>query len=153
VTGPFAVLLHSPDVADRVAAVGDYLLYDTVLTPAAKTFTWLLVASEFECDYEWAFAEPAARKAGIPGAAIDAVRRRDSFAALGEEQALIVDFCHQLLRGNHHVADATYRSVVAHFGVPATVQLAATVGYFVMQACVLNAFEVRPEGDPSELIL
>ncbi len=153
VSGPFAVLLHGPDVADRVAAVGDYLLYHTVLSPAAKAFTWLVVASEFDCEYEWAFAEHAARKAGIQGAAIDAVRRRDSVAAPGDEQALIADFCHQLLRGNHHVADATYYAVVAQFGVPATVQIAATVGYFVMQACVLNAFEVRPEGDPSELIL
>lgn len=153
VTGPFAVLLHSPEVAERVAAVGDYLLYHTVLSPAAKTFTWLLVASEFDCGYEWAYAEHAASKAGIPGTVIDAVRRRDSFAAPGDERALIVDFCHQLLRGNHHVADSTYRSVVAHFGVPATVQLAATVGYFAMQACVLNAFEVRPEGDPSGLSL
>ena len=153
VAGPFAVLLHSPDVAERVAAVGDYLLYHAVLPPAAKTFAWLLVASEFDCDYEWAYAECAARKAGIPDTVIDAARRRESFAASGDDRALIADFCHQLLRGNHHVADTTYRSVVAQLGVPATVQLAATVGYFAMQACVLNAFEVRPEGDPSGLIL
>ena len=66
---------------------------------------------------------------------------------------VVADFCHQLLRGNHHVSDETYRAAVDHLGVPATVQIAATVGYFVMQAVLLNAFEIAPEGDPSELVI
>jgi len=69
------------------------------------------------------------------------------------ELKVVADFCHQLLRGNHHVSDGTYRAAVDCFGVPATVQLAATVGYFVMQGVLLNAFEIAPEGEPSELVL
>ena len=56
-------------------------------------------------------------------------------------------FCRELLRGNHHVSDVTYRATVEQFGVAATVQIAATLGYVAMMAFVLNAFEVEPPAD------
>jgi hypothetical protein len=42
-----------------------------------------------------------------------------------------------------------YDAAIAKFGVPATVQIAATVGYFVMMSLIANAFEVAPVGDDS----
>ena len=62
---------------------------------------------------------------------------------------MLFDFCHQLLRGNHHVTGTTYGAAVAQFGVAATVQIAATLGYFVMMGLVANAFELAPVGDDS----
>ena len=147
------MLLHSPQVADRVATVGEFLLYKTILPPMIKTLTWLISACEWNCEYEYALVASAAHRAGVPNALIEAIRNRQKLDGATGEQKLLTDFCNQLLRGNHHVSDATYHAVVAHFGVPATVQIAITVGYFVMQAFLLNAFEVQPEGDPSELVL
>lgn len=147
VSGPFQVLLNSPDVADRVATVGDFLLFHTVLPPPVKTPTWLIAAREFDCDYEWAMALTHAQKAGVDDALIHAIRNRRELTGLSEEQKILVDFCHQLLRGNHHVSDASYRATIEHFGVAATVQIAASVGYFVMQAFLLNAFEVDPQAE------
>jgi hypothetical protein len=37
--------------------------------------------------------------------------------------------------------------VIATFGVPAAVQIAATLGYLVMMGLVANAFDVPPAGD------
>lgn len=150
VTGPFQVLLNSPDVADRVANVGDFLLYDTVLPPAVKTLTWLIAAREYDCEYEWAACVRHARKAGVRDALIDAIRERKPLVGLTREQESLVEFCHQLLRGNHHVSETAYRAAVEHFGVAATVQIAATIGYCAMQAFVLNAFEVDPKAAESE---
>ncbi len=147
VAGPFQVLLNSPQIADRVATVGEFLLYDTVVPPAAKTLTWLIAAREYDCDYEWAASAPHAREAGVPDALIDAIWNRAPLKDLTQEQELLVDFCHQLLRGNHHVSETTYRATVGHFGVAATVQIAASIGYFTMMAVVLNAFEVDPQAD------
>ena len=112
---------------------------------SAKALTWLITAREFDCDYEWALSEHAAQKAGIPDALVRTIGRREPLAGLNDEQQVLADFCHQLLRGNHHVRDATYRAAVAKFGVPGTVRVAATIGYFAMHAMVLNAFEVNPE--------
>ena len=153
VTGPFQVLLNSPHVADRVANVGEFLLYDTLLPPAVKTLTWLIAAREYDCEYEWAASVRHARKAGIQEALIDAIRDRKPLVVLTKEQELLVEFCHQLLRGNHHVSETTYSAAVEHFGVAATVQIAATIGYFVMLAFVLNAFEVDPKAAESEPFL
>jgi 4-carboxymuconolactone decarboxylase len=150
VSGPFQVLLNSPDVADRVATVGDFLLFHAVLPPPVKTLSWLVSAREFDCDYEWAVASSHAQKAGIDDALIHAIRDRQPLPGLSEEQRILVDFCHQLLRGNHHVSEATYRAAVERFGVGATVQIAATVGYFAMLALLLNAFEVDPQPGESE---
>jgi 4-carboxymuconolactone decarboxylase len=153
VAGPFEVLLHSPDLADRVAVVGEPLLYGTAIPAPARALTWLLTAAELDCDYEWAVARAAAREAGLPTPLIDAAGRRQQLPGATAELKAVADFCHQLLRGNHHVSDQAYRAAVDCFGVPATVQIAATVGYFVMQAVLLNAFEVAPAGEPSELVL
>lgn len=153
VAGPFQVLLNSPDVAVRVANVGAALLYDSALTPAVKTLTWLIAAREYDCDYEWATCVPHAQKAGVQDALINAIWDRKPLVGLTAEQELLVDFCHQLLRGNHHVSEPSYRAAVEHFGVAATVQIAATIGYFVMLAFLLNAFEVDPKPGESELPL
>jgi len=150
---PFQVLLHSPDMAERVAAVGEPILYDTLLPPPAKALTWLITAREFDCDYEWALAEHAAQRAGIPDALVRTIGRREPLTGLDDEQQVLADLCHQLLRGNHHVDDAIYRAAVAKFGVPGTVRVAATIGYFAMHAVVLNAFEVNPKGEKSEPML
>ena len=147
------MLLNSPDVADRVACVGDLLLYGTLLPARVKTLTGLIAAREYDCDYEWAGAVGLARKAGIEDTLINAIRDGEALTGLSKEQQDLVDFCHQLLRGNHHVSDTTYGAVVGHFGVAATVQIAATIGYFVMQAVLLNAFEVAPKTEESEFSL
>ena len=153
VAGPFGVLLSSPDLADRVAVVGEPLVYGKAIPAPARALVWLLTAAEFDCDYEWAFARAAAEEAGLPAALVDAAGRRLPLTGAMPELEAVADFCHQLLRGNHHVNDGVYRATVERFGVPATVQIAATVGYFVMQAALLNAFEIGPEGDATELVL
>jgi 4-carboxymuconolactone decarboxylase len=153
VAGPFEALLHSPDLADRVAVVGEPLLYGAAIPEPARALTWLVTAAELDCDYEWTVARAAAQAAGLPAALIDAAGRRQPLAGATADLKAAADFCHQLLRGNHHVSEEAYRATVERFGVPATVQIAATVGYFVMQAVLLNAFEILPEGEPSELVL
>jgi 4-carboxymuconolactone decarboxylase len=153
VAAPFQVLLNSPDVADRVASVGESLLYSPALAPETRALVWLIAAREYDCDYEWAGSVRHARRAGLDEALIDAIHARKPLAGLTREQEILVRFCHQLLRGNHRVDEATYRAAVEHFGVAATVQIAATIGYFVMFAFLLNAFEVAPEVPGSDPFL
>ena len=150
VSGLFQVLLHTPDVADRMATVGAFFLYETVLPPALRTLVWLVTAREFDCKYAWLASVAHARTAGLPQTLIDAIRHGASVSAVTDEQATTIAFCRELMRGNHHVCDATYNAAVKHFGVPATIQIAATLGYFAMMCCVANAFELPPEADDSK---
>ena len=145
VSALFQVLLHTPDVADRMATVGAFFLYETLLPPTLRTLVWLVTAREFDCEYAWQGSVHHAPTAGLPQTLIDALRRGETPSDLAEPQATVVAFCHELMRGNHHVCDATYTAAVKHFGVPATIQIAATLGYFAMMCCVANTFELPPQ--------
>lgn len=149
ISGVFQVLLHTPDVAERVANIGAFILYETILPPAVRMLTWLIAARELDCNYAWHAGVNATRAAGVGDVLIAGLENGKLPAGVtGEEQALL-DFCHQLLRGNHHVDETTYRAAVGHFGVPSTVQIAATTGYIVMMSLVANAFDIVPPGDDS----
>lgn len=149
ISGIFQVMLHSPDVAERVANIGAFILYETVLSPAVRMLTWLIAARELDCDYAWHAGVDVARAAGVGDALIAGLVSGKLAAGLSGEEKALFDFCQQLLRGNHHVDATTYRAAVDQFGVPATVQIAATIGYIVMMSLVANAFDIAPPGDDS----
>lgn len=147
VSGPFPVLLNSPEIAGRVGHLGAYIRFESTLSGRERELAILSTAREFECAYEWVFHEPVARGEGVPSDAIDTVARRDSVDELAATDALVVRYARELLR-EHAVSDATYRRAEDHFGVRGITELTATIGYYGMLACVLNAFEVRPENPP-----
>ena len=88
--------------------------------------------------------EAEAVKAGVRREAIAAVRDHRAPAGLTEDEALVVAYVVQLLQ-HHRVDDATFAAMRDRFGVEGVVELTATVGYYGMLACVLNAFDVAPE--------
>lgn len=145
----FQVLLHTPDVAERIAHIGAFLLYEGLLPPAVRSLVGLIAARELDCDYVWAACVGEARAARVDGALIEALENGTPPANLDKQDRVLLDFCWQLLRGNHHVSEAAYQAASAQFGVPAAVQIAVTLGYFVMMGLVVNAFEVPPPGDDS----
>jgi 4-carboxymuconolactone decarboxylase len=149
ISGVFQVLLHTPDVAERVANIGAFILYETTLPPAVRMLTWLIAARELDCNYAWHAGVYAARAAGVEDVLIAGLEHGELPAGVTGEEKALFDFCHQLLRGNHHVDETTYLSAVDHFGVPSTVQIAATIGYIVMMSLVANAFDIAPPGDDS----
>ena len=50
----FQALLNSPDAADVVAAVGEYLRFNSPLDPVIRETAILAVAHELNSEYEWA---------------------------------------------------------------------------------------------------
>lgn len=147
IVAPFAVLLNSPELAGRVADVGAYIRFEGALSPRDRELAILTTARERECAFEWAAHVPIAEDAGVERAAIDAIEaRRDSDAFHGEAGELVA-FCWELAATNR-IAAATYEPVHERLGDQGVVELVATVGYYSMIACVLNAFEVLPEDVP-----
>lgn len=143
-SGAFKILLHSPDAAERTAHIGAFLLYETMLPPPVQALTWLFAAREFDCDYTWHAGVGAARAAGIDNRLIDELEHCKPLAAASAEQKILFDFCLQLMRGNHHIDDKTYRAAVDRFGIAASVQIAASLGYMVMMSFIANAFDIVP---------
>jgi 4-carboxymuconolactone decarboxylase len=146
VSGVFQVLLHTPDVATRISNIGAFFLYETILPPKIRTLTWLVTARELDCNYVWQASVNAARAAGVGAGLIKALEKDRAPPGLAAEKRLF-EFCHQLLRDNHHVGETCYQATIAEFGTAATVQIAAAVGYIVMLSIIANAFDIAPPRD------
>lgn len=148
VGGPFGVLLNSPEVADRVGHLGAYVRFESGLPDRVRELAILATAREFDCAYEWAAHEPIARDAGVREEVVEAVANRESTEDLPADESLVVRYGRHLF-GDRAVPDDLFEDAKERFGVEGVVELTATMGYYSMIACVLNAFEVTPgEGSP-----
>ena len=143
VSGPFSVLLHSPEVAGRVAHLGAYIRFESTLSPEQRELAIITTSREFDCGYEWSAHAVLAQQAGVRQDAIDVVANRRPLDALTEDEALIVGYGRELLR-DHHVSQETFEAARSRFGDQGVTELTATMGYYSMLALVLNTFEVEP---------
>ena len=150
VSGPFSVLLNSPELAGRAAHLGAYIRFESTLTPAQRELAIITAAREFDCAFEWAAHEPLARSAGVRPAAINAVANRRDLSELTADEALIVEYGRQLLR-DKRISPEVFDAAKAAFGEQGVTELTATIGYYGMLACALNAFEVEPPADAARL--
>jgi 4-carboxymuconolactone decarboxylase len=140
VRGPFAVLMHSPAVAERVAHLGTFIRFESSLDAATRELAALVTAHLLDCEYERAAHERLAREAGVPDATLDAVRDK-RFAAIDPAYAWVCEFARQLVV-DHRVAPATFDTARERLGTRGLVELTATIGYYANIAATLNAFEV-----------
>jgi 4-carboxymuconolactone decarboxylase len=150
VAGPFAALLHSPELARRVAETGHYVRFEGPLAQADREMAIITVARALDCQYEWAAHAVLARRAGVREEAIAAVRERRAPAGLTPEEAQVNGYAAALL-GRHRVSDEAFAALQQRFGLEGVVDLTATIGYYAMIACALNAFAVEPTPGESPL--
>lgn len=150
VHGPFAALLHSPSIAARTAHLGAYIRFESQLDPKIVELAALSAARELECRHEWAAHVAHAAKAGVPQVTIRAIHQGKAPEGLSSDDAQIVSYVHELLR-SHQVSEPTFQALLRRLGVRGLVELTATIGYYAMLACTLNAFEVVSVNPPDDL--
>lgn len=151
VSGPFLVLLNSPDVAERIAHVGTYIRFETSLSPEMREIAILTVARNWNCQYEWTAHQPIAESEGVRPEAIASIRDNTAPEGLLEDEAIIFNYVNNLLK-NARVPDEIFLKAIEKLGTKSVTDLTATAGYYSMLACALNASEVMPEeGKPALL--
>lgn len=150
VSGPFSVLLNSPEVAGRAAHLGSYIRFESSLSPAERELAIITTAREFDCAFEWAAHATLAQEAGVRDEAIETVANNGELSDLADDESLIIGYGREILR-SHRVSDDTFAAAKAKFGEQGVTELTATIGYYGMLACALNAFEVRPSPDSPQL--
>ena len=137
VFGPFVPLLRSPVLLERVAAVGEFLRFDSVLEPRLRELATCVAARHVSNRFEWSMHAPLAVKAGVAPEAIEALRQGATPRPLAPDEQVTVDFVHELL-ATHGVSDLTYQAAIARWGERGVVELTALVGYFVMVSWLMN---------------
>ncbi|HEX8029416.1 MAG TPA: carboxymuconolactone decarboxylase family protein [Vicinamibacterales bacterium] len=136
--GPFVDLLVSPELMNRVGALGEYLRYRSALPPRLSEFAILITAAHWQQQFEWDIHAPIALKAGIPQAVIDAIWAHIPPPSLDPDQQLLYDFCVALHR-DKTVSPKLIADAKQAFGEQATMDAIAICGYYALLAMVLNS--------------
>src|ERR1700735_3106002 len=138
-TGPAAISLYSPKVAESIQMLNQYLRFHGVLKPRDFEVLILVVAREFDQQYEWSGHEMGARSANVPQPLIDAIKyRKSEVGVFSERDALLIKFTNQLLH-QHKLDSDVYAKAVETFGKQGTLELATIIGDYAMAAIMLNA--------------
>lgn len=141
VVGPFAVLLHSPNLAQKVAQLGAFIRYGSDVPDSVRELATCTVGRELDALYVWSSHVDLARKAGVPETTLSAVKEGQF---LDGEHRDVVEYVQALIR-KHRSPEDLFQRLQARFGPKGMLELTATVGYYSMMAAVLNGFEVEPE--------
>ena len=137
VYGPFVPLLRSPVLLERMAKVGEYLRFDSVLEPRLRELATCVAARHVSNQFEWSMHAPLALKAGVAPEAIEALRQGATPRPLAPDEQDTVDVVRELLT-MYGVSDLTYQSALARWGERGVVELTALAGYFVMVSWLMN---------------
>lgn len=148
IEGPFNAWLRSPELADRLQRVGEYLRFNTSLDKRLNEMAILMTAQAWGAQYEWFAHYPLAIKAGLdPATAADIGAGRKP-AKMKDDEAIVWAFTTQLRR-DHSVDDATYGQAVKAFGEQGVMDLIAVNGYYDLVSMTLNVAKVMPPaGEP-----
>jgi pimeloyl-ACP methyl ester carboxylesterase/alkylhydroperoxidase family enzyme len=144
--GPFHALLRSPELADRVRHLGDFVRFESAFPAPLRELAILLVARFWSAHYEWNAHRKHAVAAGLDPAIAAAIETGRRPAALSPDEALVYDLVSELLT-DKDISDATYEAASSRFGERAIVELIGIAGYYGFVSLVLNAARVPvPEG-------
>jgi 4-carboxymuconolactone decarboxylase len=147
-TGPAAISLYSPKVAEAIQMLNQYLRFHGVLKARDFEVAILVAAREFDQQYEWSGHEMGARRAGVPDAVIDAIKYNKPAKGFSDRDTLIITFARDSFHG-HRISSDLYAKTVETFGQQGTLELATIIGDYAMAAIMLNAEDQHlPPGRP-----
>ena len=148
VRGPFSMLLHSPQLAERMLGLVTFFRDASVVEPRLRSIAILSAVREREAAYVWAAQVAAARRNGLADDVIDLLRAKGDPGKLPAEEREIVTFTRQLMRTNR-VDQALFDALAKRRGSQWMVELTAAANYFALLSGIVNTFEVPapPDGD------
>ncbi len=145
------VLLNSPIAQEHLAAIGDYLRFDSGIPNQLREVIVLCVAREANSDYEWTAHERHALKAGVQESTINAIRNRSAPKGLAGDEATVARYTKELLI-NHKVSDESFEALRRVMGDKGLVDMTLLALWYVTMSHALLAFGVGLEpGDTSTL--
>ena len=136
-TGPWNVLLRSPELMKRTRGLSDYLRFESVLPGYLREFAILMTARQWGQSYEWNAHYPLAIDEGFSAEMAQAIAEGRRPDGMLEDEEILYDFILELQR-NHSVSDATYDRAVERFGEQGVVETVSLVGYYTMISMILN---------------
>jgi 4-carboxymuconolactone decarboxylase len=145
-SGPFNAWLRSPELADRLQKVGEYVRFKSSLDHRVNEMAIIMTAHARGCQYEWYAHAPLAIKAGLDPAVVAAIGAGRKPDNMKDDEAIVWEFTTQLRR-DHNVDDAIYAKALEKFGENGIMDLVAVNGYYDVVSMTLNVAHVAPPAD------
>jgi 4-carboxymuconolactone decarboxylase len=135
------LLVRAPEVCRHLSRLGEYLRWGSSLAPALSELAICLTARSIRANYEWHAHAPLAVEAGVPAAALEAIRTGAAPHFPAKDQALVYRIVTELIE-TKRLSDASFAEAIAAFGEQGVVELGTIIGYYTAIGNALNIFEV-----------
>jgi 4-carboxymuconolactone decarboxylase len=139
--GPFLVWLRSPELCERVEALGAYCRFESGLDPRIRELSLLIAARHFDAQYSWNAHVGKAADLRVSLDALTALAQNKEPDFGRRDEQIAYQFSIEILR-DHFVRDETFAAALSEFGERGVVDLIGSLGNFSMLAMLLNAFQV-----------
>ncbi len=150
-SGPFNVLLRSPEMGDLAQQFGSSMRYHSSIPNRLNELAIIITARHWTSHYEWYAHKRAALQAGLAPTIVDAVANGTTPTGMKADEAAVYTFIHELLT-TKQVSDATFATVKMHFGERGAVDLIGVSGYYTLVSMLLNVDQhPLPSGVQAEL--
>jgi len=150
-SGPFNVLLRSPELGDIAQQLGARIRFHSSLPRRLNEMAILIVAREWTAQYEWYAHKRLALEAGLKPDIVDAIAAGRRPAGMQPDEQALHTFETELLE-RHEVSDATFKAAADAFGERGIVDLIGLMGYYHIVSMVLNVDRYPlPDGAKPEL--
>lgn len=144
--GPFQAWLRSPELADRLQKVGEFVRFNSSVPARLNELAILITARAWDAQFEWWAHHWLALEAGLdPAVAADIAEGRRP-AAMQADEAVVYDFCTEL-RTTRRVSDATLAAALELLGEVGVIELIGVSGYYDVVSMTLNVAHVKPPAD------
>jgi 4-carboxymuconolactone decarboxylase len=141
-TGPYSIIAHMPDMAQRLEALRTYIRKEASLSQKLQELVMLTVAREMNCAFIWYAHAAAARQAGLRNDIVDNIRENRALTNLAPDEEIAVRFARQVLR-DRKVDKATFDAATAQFGRRGVMTLTNLVASYAVLAYNMNTYELE----------
>jgi 4-carboxymuconolactone decarboxylase len=147
--GPYSLLAHMPEMAQKLEALRLYLRDETSLSQKLQELVMISVAREMSCAFIWYAHAAAARKAGMRDDVVDGIRERRPLTNLDAEEQAVVDFTRELLQ-TRKVSRPTFDAATARFGQRGVMTLTNLIACYAVLAYNMNTYELEAPAHATE---
>ena len=144
--GPVGMTFLSVELVEPVQETNTALRTNGVLGTRLAEIVIAATGREMNSQYQWTVHGAAAAAAGAGQDVLETIRRDGPVTALGERDAVAIEFIRQVFR-EERVSPETFARAVQLFGVRGAIEMAALSGDYLMMTTVYNALGLRLRPD------
>jgi 4-carboxymuconolactone decarboxylase len=127
--GTYVPLIYSPEIADRVQTLSEYLRFSLRVPEPLRLLAILITARRKGADREFNVHTAPAREAGFSDDKITALSEGHRPAGMTANEEIVYDYCTEL-NETGNVKDVTFKRVADRWGREICLELVALCGYF-----------------------